>query len=111
MKIKEIAGILEAELFCGEAMLDCEISSVCATDLMSDVIAFLRDGPALVTGLIDNQVIHTADMMDINCVIFVRGKKPGLSVTEQARAKNIAYMTTALSMYASCGKLYSAGLR
>ncbi|MCL1828875.1 MAG: DRTGG domain-containing protein [Oscillospiraceae bacterium] len=111
MKVREVAGILEAEVCCDAGMSDGDISSVCAADIMSDVIIYVREQPVLLTGLLDSQVLHTAEMMDIRCIVFVRGKKPDPSLTEQARAKNITVLTTALSMYIACGKLYAAGLR
>ena len=44
--------------------------------MMSDVLAFVKDQAVLLTGLLNPQVIRTAMMMDMQCVVFVRGKKP-----------------------------------
>ena len=110
MKIREVAQILEAELYCGEELLDAEVFSACGADLMSDVLAFVKDQPVLLTGLVNPQVIRTADMMDIGCIVFVRGKQPAPPLVELARTKKIAMMSTEFRMYIACGKLYAAGL-
>ena len=54
---------------------------------MSDVLAFVKDQSLLLTGLINSQVIRTAEMMDIAAVCFVRGKIPPDDVIELAKEK------------------------
>lgn len=110
MKVEEVRRILNAELLTGEDNLGMEIKSACGSDLMSDVMAYVKENVLLLTGLVNPQVIRTAEMMDIKAVIFVRGKNPGQAVTELARDRNILVMTTKDPMFIACGKLYSAGL-
>jgi len=110
MRISEVRDILQAELLCGEHMLDHEVKSACGADLMSDVLAFVKDQSVLLTGLLNPQVIRTADMMDMRCVVFVRGKIPDAQIVEMAKMKDIVLMHTNLRMYTACGRLYSAGL-
>src|SRR5665648_138813 len=110
MKIKQVREILEASVLCGEELLDKEVLSACAADLMSDVLAFVKNEALLLTGLTNTQVIHTADMMDINCIIFVRGKIPTPEIIEYARLKGMILMSTPCKMYYASGKLYAAGL-
>ena len=62
MKIKTIAELLEAEVLCGEDRLDTEVKSACGSDMMSDVLAFVKDQAVLLTGLVNSQVVRTADM-------------------------------------------------
>jgi hypothetical protein len=62
MKIKEIAGLLGATVYCGEDKLDNEVISGFGSDLMSDVLAFVKDQQVLLTGLVNAQVIRTADL-------------------------------------------------
>ena len=113
MKLSEIKEILNAEVLTGETpeqLEDFGINTACGCDLMSDVLAFVKDQSLLLTGLINSQVIRTAEMMDIVAVCFVRGKKPAEDVTELAKSKNIAILTTAYPLYTACGKLYEKGL-
>ena len=109
MKVKDIIKVLDAELLAGENT-DLEIISACGSDLMSDVMAFVKDNVLLLTGLVSPQVIRTAEMMDIKAVVFVRGKNPGRAVLDLANEKGVLVMTTHDPMFIACGKLYNAGL-
>ena len=109
MKLHEIAKILDAEILaCSDS--DIEIMSACGSDLMSDVMAFVKENVLLLPGLVSPQVIRTAEMMDIRAVVFVRGKVPGQNIIVMASEKGIAVMATCEPMFIACGKLYSAGL-
>ena len=85
MKIRQIKELLHAELLCGEDMLDCDVISACCSDMMSDVLAYVKDQGVLLTGLVNPQVIRTAGMMDMVCVVFVRNKQPSPEIVELAK--------------------------
>ncbi len=110
MKLKKIKDILEAEIICGSDLLDKEIKTVSAADLMSDVLTFARPDSLLLTGLTNSQVIRTAEMSDLTAICFVRGKKPNKDAVELAMKSEILLFTTKFSMYVSCGKLYKEGI-
>ena len=110
MTLKEIVAILDATVLSGTPCLDREIFSAFASDLMSDVLAFVKENTLLLTGLVNNQSIRTAEMLDLPCVVFVRGKTPSADVLELAEEMDLPVLTTAYSMYDACGKLYAAGL-
>ena len=111
MKLKEVRDILNAEVLCGEELLDTEVRSACGSDLMSDVLAFVKNQAMLLTGLVSPQVVRTAEMMDMSCVIFVRGKQPDPGILNLARDRDMVVMATKERMYNACGLLYSSGLR
>ena len=108
MKISRIAELLHAEVVSGMDLLDNDVHSACGSDMMSDVLAFVKDQAVLLTGLVNPQVIRTAEMMDMRCVVFVRGKKPTFVMLDLA--EDCGILTTDERMYAACGKLYDAGL-
>ena len=110
MKIQTIKELLDARVLCGEEHLDGEVHSACGCDMMSDVLAYVKDQAVLLTGLCNPQVIRTAMMMDMRCIVFVRGKKPTEEVIELARDAGIVVMTSDLRMYVACGLLYTKGL-
>jgi predicted transcriptional regulator len=111
MKIREIIEVLDAKLLTKEDGMDQEIYSACGSDLMSDVMAYVKDSNILLfTGLVNPQVIRTAEMMDIKAVVFVRGKMPGEDIIELAEQMNIVLLSTKLPMFTACGRLYSAGI-
>ena len=110
MKLSQVRDILNAQVVVGEEFLDREVKSGFGSDLMSDVLAFAKDQVLLLTGLVNGQVIRTAEMMDIKAIVFVRGKKPTEDIANLAREYSMVIMTTDYTLYPSCGKLYSAGL-
>ena len=110
MKISEIRDLLGATILTGEDMLSCEVSSACCSDMMSDVLAYVKDQGVLITGLVNPQVVRTANMMDMVCVVFVRGKTPTDEIVELAKECGIAIMRSEKRAFDACGMLYSAGL-
>ena len=110
MKISEISELLKAKVLCCEDMLDSEVCSACGSDMMSDVLAFVKNQAVLLTGLVNPQVIRTAEMMDMHCIIFVRGKRPAETVLSLARQKDITILATPYRMFTACGLLYENGL-
>jgi len=110
MLIRKIREILDAELLVGDELLDTEVNAACGSDMMSDVLAFVKDQAVLITGLLNQQAIRTAAMMDMVCVVFVRGKRPDNDILEIAKENGIAVMTTTHRMFTTCGLLYEAGL-
>lgn len=110
MKIERIKELLEAEVLCGEDCLDGEVNSACGCDMMSDVLAYVKDQAVLLTGLCNPQVVRTAMMMDMKCIVFVRGKEPTKEIVQLADDAGIVVMTSAQRMYVACGLLYSEGL-
>ena len=110
MYLFEIRDTLQATVLCGEDQLDREVRSACASDFMSDVLAYVKDQALLLTGLVNPQVVRTADMMDMKCIVFVRGKVPDQSILALAQDRGIVVMTTQLRMYTACGLLFTRGL-
>lgn len=112
MKIRKISEILKATEHYIPCSEELEINYGSASDLMSDVLAYLpqRNGVLLITGLVAPQVIRTATLMDISAVVFTRGKIPTTDIINAAKKNNIAILSTNLTKYAACGLLYTAGL-
>ena len=110
MKIGRIAELLHAEILCCAELMDEEVFAACGSDMMSDVLAYVKDQAVLLTGLVNPQVIRTAMMMDMRCVVFVRSKRPTADMIALAGENHIALLGTDHRMYESCGMLYSAGL-
>ena len=110
MTIRDAKELVHAKVLCGEDRLDKEIHSACGSDMMSDVLAFVKDQAILLTGLCNPQAIRTAEMMDMKCVIFVRDKQPTEEMIELAEEAGIVVMTTGHRMFMACGLLYEGGL-
>lgn len=110
MKILKIKELLGAEILAGEDLIGGEVHSACGCDMMSDVLAFVKDQAVLLTGLCNPQVVRTATMMDMRCIVFVRGKRPSDDVISLARESGIAVLASDMRMYTACGILYENGL-
>ena len=109
MIVKDIIDILEGEIIC-EGDLNQEIKTACGSDMMSDVLAFVKDQSVLLTGLVNPQVVRTAEMMDMACIVFVRGKVPDDSIIRLAEQRGITLLKTRFRMFTACGRLYANGL-
>lgn len=110
MRISEIRDILDASVLCGQHRLEEDINTAFAGDMMSDVLAWSEALEFLLTGLVNTQVIRTADMMDIGLVLFVRGKLPSQEIIQMAEQRDMVLLATKHRLYTSCGLLYKAGL-
>lgn len=110
MQLSEVRSILACDVFWGEELLQRDIKFGCASDLMSDVLAFSRAGSLLLTGLVTLQTIQTAFIAEIEAIVFVRGKRPDEEVIAFAKEKNIPLLGSMLSMYEVSGILYQHGL-
>lgn len=110
MTVGEISKLLDAHVLYVEDP-NTDIQSACGSDLMSDVLAFVKEKTALLTGLTNPHVIRTAEMLDIYCIVFIRGKTPQDDLLEMAKERGIAVLTTKHTLYMACGILYAHGLR
>ncbi len=110
MKICTIRELLDAQVLVGEENLGKHVYSACGSDMMSDVLAYVKDQAVLMTGLVNAQVIRTAEMMDMVCIVFVRSKEPTEEMLRLAEESGIVVMSTKKRMYEACGILYSNGL-
>lgn len=111
MKRSKIVELLDARIICGGDQPDREISSACGADMMSDVLAFTKHNAILLTGLVNNHVLRTAEMLDIQDIMFVRGKNPTEDLVEMAEDMDMVLMSTSLPMFEACGVLYSNGVK
>lgn len=111
MTIQDVMDILGAKLIWGEEYLSREVHTACGADMMSDVLAFVKDQSVLLTGLSNPQVIRTAEMMDIICIVFVRGKLPDDVMVDLAKESHIVLLAAHCQMFSACGRLYEKGLR
>ncbi|QQO11099.1 hypothetical protein [Breznakiella homolactica] len=111
MTVSEAVTILDGEFFNGQDRAALEVHSACGADLMSDVMAFVKEKVLLLTGLVNPQVIRTAELLDIKCIIFVRGKRPSMDMIDMAEEADIILAGTKLPMFLACGRLYEGGLK
>ena len=110
MTIREVMKIVDGKILVGEEWLDAPVDTACGSDLMSDVLAFVKENAVLITGLINPHVVRTSEMLDITCIVFSRGKLPSEEILEEAEESGITVMATKMTTYTACGELYLHGL-
>ena len=111
MKISELCKLVGATIYAPQdGNAKGEVRGAFASDMMSDVLAFAKNQDVLISGLCNPQTIRTAVMLDMKCILLVRGKVPTPDMITLARSNNIVLMSTKQKMYAVCGVLYANGL-
>ena len=111
MTIRELVDVLGATLLLGEDRLDQPVKSACCSDLMSDVLAFVNEKTVLLTGLTNHHVLRTAEMLDLKCIVFVRGKVPDQALIDSAKEQGLVVMTVPHTMFTAAGLMYQGGVR
>ena len=110
MTIGDVKEILEAKVLIGGDRMNEPVDTACGSDLMSDVLAFVKEKTVLITGLINPHVVRTSEMLDITCIVFSRGKMPSEEILEMAEEVGITVISSPLTTYTACGALYLHGL-
>lgn len=111
MLLRNIAELLEADNYGSEKHLDYEVTCAFGSDLISDILMCSKEATLLLTGLTNPQVVRVSDMIDLQGIILVRGKKPTPELIEMAKERDLPMLSTAFTLYKSSGILYNAGLR
>ncbi len=110
MLLREISEILQADSIGDFECPDKDIEMAYGSDLMSDVLTFVKSGSLLLTGLTNAQVVRTAEMAEMGAICFVNNKRPQEETIILANEKKIPLLATKLFMYECCGRLYKKGL-
>lgn len=110
MKVSKILDLIDGTLLCGGDKIDIDINHAFASDLMSDVLTINTSDLVLLTGLSNIQVIRTAEISDLQIVVFVRGKQVTDDMVELAEDNGMVLISTPYSMFKVSGLLYGSGL-
>lgn len=109
MTVGKVIELLNAEVLSESVDRNKNIETICGADMMSDVLAFIKKNALLLTGLTNLQVIRTAEMLDIVCIAFIRGKTPSAEMISMAEECGIYIIKSDLPMFEACGRLYKEG--
>lgn len=111
MKVDDISSVLNGEIVCRSDKCKQELTHAFASDLMSDVLTVNCNNLLLITGLANVQTIRTAEMSDIDCILFVRNKSVTPEMKNLAEELGMILLTCPMSMFRASGELYKAGLK
>lgn len=111
MRLKEIIAITQAQTYTPDVNPECEVVHAFASDLMSDVLCYDVTCGLLITGLINPQMLRTAEMAEVAAVLIVRDKQPPPETIQLAQELGIPLLGTRVTMFEACGLLFQAGLQ
>jgi hypothetical protein len=119
MKLSEIISKYECTVYTPDLLTNKDINYGFCADLMSDALMILNSvkdqrilkESILITGLVTNQSIRTAEMLDVEVVLLVRGKIPSLKVVDLAIDSKVILLGTKLTMFNTSGMLYVDGIK
>lgn len=111
MTIQEISDTLTAKVICCKDFIHRDIEYGFASDLMSDVLTLDTENLVLITGLCNLQTIRTAEMADINCIVFVRGKKVLPEMRLLAYELDLVLLECPFSLFKTISMLHDSGLK
>ena len=111
MYLKDMIELLNARILTKDSNPDLELKSAFSSDMMSHMLAYSIDKSVLITALYNPQVIRTADLMGISCVIFIGRNEPDPALVKLADSLGLTVVQSPYSMYVTCGLLFSNGLQ
>ncbi|MCV2232778.1 hypothetical protein [Paracholeplasma manati] len=119
MKLNELMGLMAAKSYTPSLMKDKEINFAFCSDLMSDALVIMNsvkdptilEHTILITGLATQQSIRTAEMLDVDVVLLVRGKIPSEKVILLAHEAQVMLLSTDTTMFNASGILFEKGIR
>ncbi len=119
MKLNELMDLMAAKSYTPSLMKDKEINFAFCSDLMSDALVIMNsvkdptilEHTILITGLATQQSIRTAEMLDVDVVLLVRGKIPSEKVILLAHEAQVMLLSTETTMFNASGILFEKGIR
>lgn len=111
MKISQIIDTLHAKVVTDANFEDLQITKAFSSDLMSDVLTLDEENILLISGLVNIQLIRTAEMADIQVVVLARGKRATTDMVKLANENGLVILETPRSIFGASGILYEHGLK
>ena len=119
MRLSEIIKMYDCRVYNEDLFIDKDVNFAFCSDLMSDALVIMNsvkddrilDHAILITGLATQQSIRTAEMLDVNVVLLVRGKIPSDKVIQLALESHIILISTDHTMFNISGMMYQKGIR
>ncbi len=108
MFLSEIAKLIDGKKLWDFEDHDYKIAG--ASDMLSELLALAKENMILITGLCTPQMVRTADIVAVGAIVIVRGRQVPEVTVQIAKDMRIPMILTELTMYATCGKLFCAGL-
>ena len=110
MKLKEIVEKLNLQVTAATDNLETEVANGYVSDLLSDVLANSNENDLWITLQIHPNIVAIASIKGLAGIAIINGRQPEDQTVEKAQENAIPIMTTKMSAFELCGKLYALGL-
>lgn len=111
VRISDIITFTEARVVSLRKINDINLDKAFSSDLMSDVLTLDEDNILLITGLVNVQLIRTAEMADIRVILLARNKKATPEMIRLADENEIVLLESPFSIFRASGVLFSNGIK
>jgi len=111
VKLSDVKNLLKADVIYGDHKLEMMVETAAASDLMSDLLIGPTAAALVLSGLNNLQVIRTCIISGASAIVLVRGKRPDLEMVHQASEHDLPLLSTSLTLFTACGRLYRGGVR
>jgi predicted transcriptional regulator len=106
LKVSELVNELGLQIFCGKENIDRIVKGGYASDLLSDVMGFAKEGEVWVTLQTHKNVIAIASLKDLSAVILVKGNVLEEDALKKAIEEGIPVLGTDKQTFETVGKIY-----
>jgi predicted transcriptional regulator len=106
MTLQNICKELSCEIISGKALLQRNVEGAYASDLLSDVMGYSKEGQIWITLQTHRNVIAIASLKELSAVVLVKGFLPEPEVVELAEKEEVVLLSTGLNTYEFCGRLH-----
>lgn len=110
MTIREVANLLGLKVLSGSGNLDRTVDSVYCSDMLSRVMGGGSKDCIWITVQTHMNVIAVATLLEMACVIFPEDIEAEKAVYDTSEKEGIPLLSTNLSAYELCGKMYELRL-
>lgn len=106
MTVKEIVEKLNLKVFSGAEGLENEVKGGYASDLLSDVMGFAKEGQLWITLQTHRNVMGIASLKDLAAIILVKGFVPDEDAVAASESEGIPILGSDMQAFELSGKLY-----
>jgi len=105
MTIREISAALGTEIL-HDDFDDAELSGAYTSDLLSDVMAYAKEGGALITIQAHKNTVAVASLVNISAIIVCNSRPIPEDMLSSAKKEGIAVLLSKENQFTISGKLY-----
>jgi predicted transcriptional regulator len=107
MTLSEVAKHLDCEILTGNVNLDRDIREGYVSDLLSDVIGYIKEDSIWITIQRHINILGVAKLKDVIAIMIPRSLQIDENVIEKAREEGIAILRDSRSAFDLSGLIYN----